>query len=114
MALQEALQKLNAAVQDLTSLHVQTYSGEITFEITGKENFQDIRKLIKQEKAKQDSKIHLVAETLAQFDGDSYNFVKQDLANVPPLALDVHKNAVESGIETRLGLLELFTDLIPG
>lgn len=114
MALKEALNKLNAAVQDLTSLHVQTYTGELTFEITGKESFEDIRKLIKQEKAKQDSKIHLVAESLAQFDGDSYNFVKQDLANVPPLALEVHQNAVESGIETRLGMLELFKDLITG
>jgi len=112
MALKDALQKLNDAVKDLTSLHVQTFTGELTTEITGAEDFDNIRAAIKTAKGK--NEIKLVAETLAQFDGDSYNFVKEDLGDVPPLALEVHQNAVESGIETRLGLLELFKDLIAG
>ncbi len=110
MALRDALKKLNEAVQDLTSLHVQTFTGEITSTLTGNEKFDDIRKLIKTAKTK--GEIKLVAETLAQFDGDSYNFVKEDLDDVPPMALDVHKNAVKSGIDTRLGLLSLFKGLI--
>ncbi len=110
MALKDALNKLNEAVTDLTSLHVQTFSGELNSEITGSESFKDIRELIKT--AKTSGNIKLVAESLAQFDGDSYNFVKQNLDDIPPLALEVHKNAVETGIETRLGLLELFKGLI--
>ncbi len=110
MALKEAIQSLNEAVKDLTSLHVQTFTGELKSEITGSEKFEDIRKLIKD--AKTSGEIKLVAETLAQFDGDSYNFVKQNLDDIPPIALDVHTNAVSSGIETRLGLLDLFKGLI--
>ncbi|MCK5137797.1 MAG: hypothetical protein KAR19_18570 [Bacteroidales bacterium] len=110
MALKDALQKLNDAVQDLTSLHVQTFTGEINLNIDGTRDFDKIRGSVKT--AKEKNEITLVAETLAQFDGDSYNFVKQDLDDVPDLALEVHKNAVESGIETRLGLLELFKNLI--
>lgn len=110
MALRDALTALNNAVKDLTSLHVQTFTGDIESEITGQEGFDTIRATVK--KAKVDGKIKLVAETLAQFDGDSYNFVKQDLQDVPKLALDVHKNAVSSGVETRMGLLNLFKDLI--
>jgi len=110
MALRDALQKLNDAVKDLTSLHVQTFSGELTLDISGAQDFTELKALL--EKAKADGKIMLVAETLAQFDGDSYNFVKQDLNEVPPVALEVHENAVQSGIETRMGLLTLFKDLI--
>ena len=109
MGLTTALQALNNAVSDLTSLHVQTYTGEVTAEVENK-SFADIRQLVKA--AKTNGEIKLVAETLAQFDGDSYNFVKADLETVPPLALEVHQNAVQSGVETRLGLLTLFKDLL--
>ena len=110
MGLKAALTQLDNAVQDLTSLHVQTFSGEINSStIDGSQPYDNIRKLV--QTASSDSKITLVAETLAQFDGDSYNFVKQELDNIPKLALEVHKNAVQSGIDTRLGLLTLFKDL---
>ena len=110
MALKDALQKLNDAVKDLTSLHVQTFSGELNLDISGAQDFTELKKLL--ETAKANGKIKLIAETLAQFDGDSYNFVKQDLKEIPPVALEIHQNAVQSGIETRLGLLTLFKDLI--
>ncbi len=109
MSLKTAIGKLNEAVQDLTSLHVQTFTGELTANIDGATEFKSIHALIDQ--AKTNGEIKLVAESLAQFDGDSYNFVKQDLTEVPPIALEVHKNAVKAGIETRLGLLELFKGL---
>lgn len=114
MALKDALKSLNEAVKDLTSLHVQTYTGELNVDIENedgdKKGFSDIRSEIQQNK--QNGTITLVAESLAQFDGDSYNFVKKDLSDVPSTALDVHKNAVKAGIETRMGLLNLFKDLI--
>lgn len=110
MGLKAALQKLDDAVKDLTSLHVQTFSGDLNLTLDGGKGYDDLREEMKTAIASGD--LTLVAETLAQFDGDSYNFVKQELDNVPPLALEVHKNAVKSGIETRLGLLGLFKDLI--
>lgn len=110
MGLKGALTKLDRAVEDLTSLHVQTFTGELDIEITGKEEFSSFRESVK--KSKDSGKISLVAETLAQFDGDSYNFITKDLNNIPEIALELHQNAVESGIETRLGLLTLFKDLL--
>ncbi len=110
MALKDALENLNNAVQDLTSLHVQTYTGEVNLELDGTESFKDLRELVKA--SEESGKITLVAETLAQFDGDSYNFVKQNLDDVPELALETHKNAIKAGIETRLGLLDLFKGLL--
>ena len=106
MSLKTAIAKLNDAVKDLTSLHVQTFTGELTAKIDGATEFESIHALI--DTAKTKGEIKLVAETLAQFDGDSYNFIKEDLEEVPPVALEVHKNAVKAGIETRLGLLELY------
>ena len=110
MPLKDALQALNNAVSDLTSLHVQTFSGEIDSTISDMDNFTNIKAAILQ--AKTAGTITLVAETLAKFDGDSYNFIKQNIDSVPAKALEVHQNAVESGINTRLGLLDLFKDLI--
>jgi len=109
MGLKKALTQLDDAVKDLTSLHVQTYSGEVTSTIDGSQSYDDIRKVV--QSAATEGKITLVAETLAQFDGDSYNFIKQELDDIPKLALEVHKNAVQSGVDTRLGLLTLFKDL---
>jgi hypothetical protein len=111
MGLKQALTKLNDAVKDLTSLHVQTFTGEIETQVDSSKTFDEIKSLINSEASKTDAKIKLVAESLAQFDGDSYNFVRQDLEDVPSLALEVHKNAVKAGIETRLGLLTMFKDI---
>ncbi|WP_196894811.1 hypothetical protein [Aureivirga marina] len=109
MGLKSALKKLDEAVEDLTSLHVQTFVGTIQ---STDENvkFSDIKTLVNNSDTNSDVK--LVAETLAQFDGDSYNFVNEDWDQLPKIAIEIHKNAVKSGVETRLGLLDLFKDLI--
>ncbi|MCH2193575.1 hypothetical protein [Kordia sp.] len=108
MGLKQALKKLNDAIEDVSSLHVQTFTGDLTLSINNDQGYKDIRTEIEKEKNKKDGSIILVAETLAQFDGDSYNFVKKDLDDIPEITLEVHKNAVKAGIETRIGLLGLF------
>ncbi|WP_430409938.1 hypothetical protein [Kordia sp.] len=108
--LKKALNDLNEAVKDLSSLHVQTFSGEVGITIDSDKGYKSIKEQI--EKSKADGKLDLVAETLAQFDGDSYNFVKKDLDDIPTITLEVHKNAVKAGIETRIGLLGLFKSLL--
>ena len=108
--IKNALEKLNEAVKDLTSLHVQTYSGEVGITVNSDNGYKSIKEQI--DKSRADGNLDLVAETLAQFDGDSYNFVKKDLDDIPAVTLEVHKNAVKAGIETRIGLLGLFKSLL--
>ncbi len=110
MGLKKALNDLNSAVKDLSSLHVQTFSGEVGITIDSDNGYKNIKKQIDESKAA--GNLDLVAETLAQFDGDSYNFVKKDLEDIPAVTLEVHKNAVKAGIETRIGLLGLFKSIL--
>lgn len=106
MGLKKAIESLDKAVKDLSSLHVQTFSGEVGITIDSDTGYKNIKQQIDTQKT--EGKLDLVAETLAQFDGDSYNFVKKDLDDIPAVTLEVHKNAVKAGIETRIGLLGLF------
>jgi hypothetical protein len=104
MALKDALQKLNDAIEDLTALHVQTYTGELNVSVEDNTSFDSIRAAIKD--AKSNGTITLVAESLLQFDGDSFNFVTD--VPVPQQALDIHRSAVETGLQTRQALIQLF------
>jgi len=104
MGLKDALDKLNKAVDDLTSLHVQTFTGKVTFSKKGK-TFDDVRTAI--ETAQSESQITLVAESVFKFDGDSYNFVTLQESGIPASALDLHKASIESGIKTRQGLMQM-------
>jgi len=108
MGFKNALKKLDEAVKDLTSLHVQTFTGQANAKIDGSQSFEDIRTIVAE--GVKNGEIKLAAETLAQFDGDSYNFIKEDIDSLSPVILETHKNAVKAGIETRLGLLTLFKD----
>lgn len=110
MSLKSVIADLNEAVKDLTSLHVQTFTGSIDFTVdtTGK---KDIEKAL--DEAKEKGTVKLVSETLMKFDGDSYNFISNDKDTViPPQALEIHKNAVDSGIKNRQALVELFKEVI--
>lgn len=104
MGLKDALNKLNKAIDDLTSLHVQTFTGKVTFTKEGK-TFNDVRTAI--ETAQGESKISLVAESVFKFDGDSYNFVTNQEGGVSPSALELHKASIDSGIKTRQGLMQM-------
>jgi hypothetical protein len=104
--LKDALNKINEAVSDLTSLHVMTFTGDITALDTSK-GYDGIEAQLK--KAEVKSKITLVAESLYKFDGDSYNFLTE--SDVPAAALALHEAAVASGLETRQGLMEMFRDI---
>ncbi len=104
MGLKNAIEKLNDAINDLTSLHVQTFTGSVDFTDENR-TFDTIRNAIKT--ANNESKITLVAESLYKFDGDSYNFVTNKDAGIPSSALELHKASVDAGIKTRQGLLQM-------
>ena len=104
--LKDALGKLNEAVADLTSLHVMTFTGDVKLLDTSK-GYAGIEAQLK--KAEVKANITLVAESLYKFDGDSYNFLTDN--DVPNAALALHESAVESGLQTRQGLMEMFKDI---
>lgn len=111
MALRKALQDLNNAVKDLMSLHVQTYTGKVDSTAQLRNSpFDDIRTTLSGDSSSTNIKVNLVLETLIKFDGDSYNFI--DTNSAPPESvLKLHKDAVDSGIQTRMGLMEFVSDV---
>ena len=104
MALRQALEQLNQAVEDLTSLHVQTFTGTVDFNAVGN-SYTDISDAVSTASNNQD--ITLVAESLYKFDGDSYNFLTNQDGGIPSSALELHKAAVEGGVKTRQALMEM-------
>ena len=104
MGFKDAITKLNEAIDDLTSLHVQTFTGSVDFSDEGR-TFDTIRETIKS--SDNQTKITLVAESLYKFDGDSYNFVTNKDTGIPSSALELHKASVDAGIKTRQGLLQM-------
>jgi len=119
--LRKALRTLNEAIGDLTSLHVQTYTGNVDFTVPKDPENQEgerrpatnteVLQIIKENTNMGDkTKLILVAESLYKFDGDSYNFLTSD-KGIPPSALELHKSAVEGGIKTRQALMEMAKDI---
>jgi hypothetical protein len=109
MSLSTAVAKISEAIKDLSSLHVQTYTGSVNVDLStvaaGKLAIDTVRETIAEEAGKPEGTIKLVAEAYYQFDGDSYNFLTSDA--IPEGALEMHSAAVEAGIKTRQGLVEL-------
>jgi hypothetical protein len=104
MSLKQALEAINSAVTDLSSLHVQTFTGKVEFS-SDNTSYTDIEAAV--QAAKTNNTITLVAESLYKFDGDSYNFVTNEEGGIPTSAMELHKAAVEGGVKTRQGLAEL-------
>jgi hypothetical protein len=121
MSIKSTLKALDSAIDDLTSLHVQTYTGKINWAeawkeapkdtdaepqtLTSKKTFEGFS-----DQLAANANVSLVADTLIKFDGDSYNFIAEDATSTES-ALALHKDAVEAGINTRLGLMELVRDV---
>lgn len=119
MGLKATLEALNDAIDDLTSLHVQTYTGTINWKDAWKEdagagNTKTLRSLRTFEgfsdQAASATDVNLVADSLMKFDGDSYNFIATNATSTES-ALQLHKNAVEAGINARAALMELVRDV---
>jgi uncharacterized protein YgbK (DUF1537 family) len=103
MTLKAALEAMNTAIEDLSSLQVQTFTGKVDFTNTG--NYADIKSAV--DTAISNQQIKLVAESLYKFDGDSYNFLTNEEGGISTSAMELHKSAVEGGIKTRQALAEL-------
>ena len=108
--LRAALEALRDTTCDLTSLEVQTYTGNLDVVISkNKEmdvtNFEEILK-----KVKASGDLKLVAVTKVNFDGDTYALTPE--TPLPPHIQMAHETALQAGMDTRAGLLELFSSVI--
>lgn len=101
MGLKQALNELNAAIQDLSSLHVRTYSGTLNLEINGQ---GDRAKALDTAIKSAAGNAKLALETFVCFDGDTYHFVGDD---VEDSLRTMHKDAIEAGLKTRQGLMDM-------
>lgn len=110
VGLKNALEKLNNAVEDLSSLHVQTFTGSVKFTPEGR-TFKTVESAVQEALKPGGTEITLVAESLYKFDGDSYNFLTNDKGGIPTSAMELHKSAVEGGIKTRIGLMEMMKNV---
>lgn len=107
MALQDAFNELKEKVVDLTSLHVQTYTGTINLGVNHEsERWTALEDALKNPKP--DSNVRLAMETMIRFDGDAYNFVSD---NNTDLLRRTHLDAVQAGLDTRRAIIELATNL---
>lgn len=105
--LEDALTSLKETMCDLTSLEVQTYTGDLDAAVTdqvGSTKFEEIL-----EKVKVSGTLKLVAVTKINFDGDGLVLVPTQAS--PDYVRDAHDAAVAAGLEVREGLLELFSEM---
>lgn len=107
MSLRTVLNAAKDAIADLSSLEVQTYTGEITVAIDdiGTTDFETILS-----NAKATGNISLSQVTKLNIDGDGINLVSD--APPPPHVADAHKAALAAGENVRASILELFKGLI--
>lgn len=101
--LKGALQQLKDAITDLTELHVRTMSGSIKIQ-TDADGDVDMSAMTAA--AGQDD-VEIVADTVIKFDGDAYYFVKD---NAPEKMLESHRKAVETSMNSRRAIVEMFKD----
>ncbi len=109
MSLKKAMDKLGAAVGDLSSLHVKTYSGTVDLVVDGAADGSKA-KSIEQMIQTKDGNVKLMLETLINFDGDSFNFVADSATAEHKVA---HKDAIEAGIKTRQAIVEMLKGWLP-
>ena len=107
MALKDALQKLADGLEDLASLEVRTYSGNITTLIDSDKDTTKFKELVKKGLTGGDFRLKLY--TRLDADGDSDHFF--DAGGIDEIMLNSHIEAFNMGHEIRKAYLELFKDV---
>jgi hypothetical protein len=105
MGIKAALDKLNDKVSDLSSLHVQTFSGTLNIEVSEADKFKKLEEALGQA----EGNVALSIETLMHFDGDAYNFMADGIS---PELRDVHRDALEAGMNARKALMDMVSNWI--
>jgi hypothetical protein len=108
--LRAALEALRDTTCDLTSLEVQTYTGnlDVVFDKGEEVNLGSFETVLK--KVKVAGTLRLAAMTKVNFDGDTFLLTSEN--DLPPHVQRAHDAAVQAGMETRAALLSIFADVI--
>jgi hypothetical protein len=107
--LKNALETISEVVSDLTSLEVQTYTGNLDVvakDLKGTTNFEAILNSVK---TTANGNLTLRYVTKISIDGDGLVLVPETTS--PNHVQDAHAAALKAGHEVRQGLLTLFADI---
>lgn len=118
--LRNALRKLGEAIEDLSELHVRTMSGSINVTTgtedtdsdggAGEEDGDSGKVDMSAMKALAENQdVEIVADTVIKFDGDAYHFINDD---APKTLTDAHQKAVETSMNSRRAIVEMFKDIV--
>ncbi|MBX2842495.1 MAG: hypothetical protein KTR26_12045 [Flammeovirgaceae bacterium] len=113
--------KIAAAIEDLSSLQVSTYTGDLVIEgknlITteeGKPMKFNTKSILDHVQKQGNIKFKLVGYTYIDVDSDTVNFVKEDLTEDDRVLVEAHKTMVQASQESRMAFLNLVKELIKG
>lgn len=121
--IKNAIDKLNAAVTDLSTIEVTTISGDVskilkedtthpgTYKFPNK---AEILNILGGPNQGVGGNIYLVAYTNIDIDQDTINFVKKDLSDSEKALYEVHINSLKAAQEARAGFLKMLAGLVGG
>lgn len=101
-------ESINNAVGDLSSLSVETYTGDLEVIVDAKTNKLKLDSMLATVRSSDENvkgKLKLVMATLVQIDGDSVNYIAE--TGVTEALLQTHSSAVKNGSEFRSKVIGL-------
>lgn len=105
-----------AAIDDLASLEVTTYSGSFAFKMNdildGTSNAFKIKSLLKTSQASLTADLYLVAYSRFEIDADVSNIVRNNLTSDDRILLEAHTELVKAAQESRKAVFELAKSLL--
>ncbi|MHC1775007.1 MAG: hypothetical protein AB9834_06280 [Lentimicrobium sp.] len=108
--------KVAAAIDDLASLEVTTYSGSFSFKmndiVEGPDNAFKIKSLLKTPQAALTADLYLVAYSRFEIDADASNIVRNNLTTDDRVLLEAHTELVKAAQESRKAVFELAKSLL--
>jgi len=107
MSLETAFKKLGNALEDLSSLEVRTYTGDIKTFLSEDETAENFKKLVSDNVAA--GTLELKLYTRLDADGDSDHFFAS--GNIDETMLKSHVEAFKMGQDIRRAYIELFKDV---
>lgn len=109
----QARTKLESIIDDLTSLDVVTFSGDLVVDLKaistegdGTINFQDVMKNIKGKVDRDESSFTAIAATHIAIDKDTVQFVKEGLTADEARLYGLHLEAVKTAVAARAAMVE--------
>jgi hypothetical protein len=111
--------KVGAAIDDLASLEVTTYSGNFTLTFSdirvakeGKTDVFKIKSLLNTDKIALNAELKLIAYSRFEIDSDASNIVRSNLTEEDKVLLEAHTELVKAAQESRKAIFEFAKSLL--